>query len=306
LEHKEKHLFCFGFGYCCEYLTDILQKDGWRISGTTRDPEKRKDLRSRGIQAHLFDVDVPLLDPLYIMRDVTHILISTPPSEAGDPTFRMHAHDIEQLQNLEWVGYLSTTGSYGDQGGEWVDESTPARPTTKRGSRRLKSEEQWLSLHHHYNVPTHIFRLAGIYGPGRSAIDSIRSGIARRIDKPGHAFSRIHVDDIANILLASISQPKAGEIYNLCDDVPAPSHEVILYACELLGVEPPPLIPYDKVDLAPITQSFYADNKRVRNDKIKNDLGVRLKYESYHEGLKACLEASSDNVMTPFDMTNRG
>lgn len=306
MEQKNKHLFCFGFGYCSEYLTSGLQQDGWRISGTTRDPEKRKELRSRGIQAHLFDFDVPLLDPLYMMRDVTHILISTPPSEDGDPTFNIHAHDIQQLQNLEWVGYLSTTGSYGDRGGEWVDENTPPRPTTRRGSRRLKAEDQWLSLYKNYNIPTHIFRLAGIYGPGRSAIDSVRSGIARRIDKPGHAFSRIHVDDIVNVLLASIVNPKMGEIYNLCDDVPAPSHEVILYACELLGVQPPPLIPYDKVDLAPITQSFYADNKRVHNDKIKKELGVRLKYENYQQGLKACLEASDEHRSSPFDLTNRG
>ena len=300
MDNKEKHLFCFGFGYCCEYLMSSLQQEGWRISGTTRDPDKRRELRSRGVQAHLFDYDVPLLDPLYIMRDVTHILISTPPSEAGDPTFTMHAHDIEQLQNLEWLGYLSTTGAYGDRDGGWVDENTPPRPTTKRGSRRLKAEEQWLSTHQNYNVPTHIFRLAGIYGPGRSAIDSVRSGIARRIDKPGHAFSRIHVEDIVNILLASIEHPKSGEIYNVCDDLPAPSHEVILYACELLGVEPPPLLPYDKVDLAPITQSFYTDNKRVRNDKIKNDLGVRLMYEDYKKGLEACLEVSNLKSFSPF------
>ena len=278
------------------------------MSGTTRDPDKRKELRSRGIQAHLFDFDVPLLDPLYMMRDVTHILISTPPSELGDPTFTMHAGDISQLKNLEWLGYLSTTGAYGDRGGGWVDETTTPRPTTKRGSRRLKAEEQWLSLLSAHNIPTHIFRLAGIYGPGRSAIDSVRAGIARRIDKPGHAFSRIHVEDIIQVLYASIEQPKAGEIYNLCDDLSAPSHEVILYACELLGVEPPPLIHYDKVDLAPITQSFYADNKCVRNDKIKNDLGVRLRYEDYKHGLKACLEEGKSETGVPelFDLPYRG
>ncbi len=306
MEQKDKHLFCFGFGYCCEYLTSVLQEDSWRISGTTRDPDKRKELRSRGIQAHLFDFEVPLLDPLYMMRDVTHILVSTPPSEEGDPTFNMHAHDIVKLPNLEWIGYLSTTGAYGDRNGEWVDENTPPRPTTKRGSRRLKAEDQWLSLNKNYDLPTHIFRLAGIYGPGRSAIDSVRSGIARRIDKPGHAFSRIHVEDIINVLLASIAHPKAGEIYNLCDDAPAPSHEVILYACELLGVQPPPLIPYDKVDLAPITQSFYTDNKRIRNNKIKNDLGVCLKYANYKQGLKSCLDASESFINAPFDMTDRG
>lgn len=295
MEQNGKHLFCFGFGYCCEYLTAALQQDGWRISGTTRDPEKRKFLRSRGIQAHLFDFDVPLLDPLYMMRDVTHILISTPPDGEGDPTFNMHAHDIEQLENLEWLAYLSTTGAYGDRNGAWVDENTPPRPTTKRGSRRLKAEEQWMSVFKTHNVPSHIFRLAGIYGPGRSAIESVRSGIARRIDKPGHAFSRIHVDDIISVLLASMAQIRPGEVYNLCDDEPAPSHEVISYACHLLGVEPPPLIAYDKVDLAPITQSFYADNKRVHNDKIKNELGVCLKYANYKDGLQSCFERMNED-----------
>lgn len=291
----DKHLFCFGFGYCCEFLAPALLQQGWRVSGTTRDPEKRKFLRSQGIQAHLFDDDVPLLDPLYMMRDVTHILISTPPSEGGDPAFNMHAHDIAQLSSLEWLGYLSTTGSYGDRGGAWVDEDTPPRPTTKRGSRRLKAEDQWLSLLQKYNVPVHIFRLAGIYGYGRSALDSVQSGIARRIDKQGHAFSRIHIDDIVQVLQASIANSCAGDIYNLCDDNPAPSHEVISYACQLLGVEPPALISFEDADLAPITRSFYADNKRVRNDKIKQKLGVELLHPDYKSGLNACLRESSDS-----------
>lgn len=290
----EKHLFCFGYGYSCDYLGHaLMQEGGWRVSGTTRDSDKKKELRARGVNAHLFDLDVPLPDPLYMMRDVTHLLISTPPSDEGDPTFNIHAHDIAQLPNLRWVGYLSTTGSYGDRGGNWVDESSEARPTTKRGSRRLKAEEQWLSLFHAQNLPVHIFRLAGIYGPGRSALDSIRSGVARRIDKPGHAFSRIHVEDIVQILRASMENVHPGEIYNVCDDMPAPSHEVIDYACKLLGIESPPLLPYDKADLAPITQSFYKDNKRVRNDKIKRDLGVELRYKNYKQGLEGCLETEN-------------
>lgn len=290
----EKHLFCFGYGYSCDYLGHaLMQEGGWRVSGTTRDSDKKKELRARGVNAHLFDFDVPLPDPLYMMRDVTHLLISTPPSDEGDPTFNIHAHDIAQLPNLRWVGYLSTTGSYGDRGGNWVDESSEARPTTKRGSRRLKAEEQWLSLFHAQNLPVHIFRLAGIYGPGRSALDSIRSGVARRIDKPGHAFSRIHVEDIVQILRASMENVHPGEIYNVCDDMPAPSHEVIDYACKLLGIESPPLLPYDKADLAPITQSFYKDNKRVRNDKIKRDLGVELRYKNYKQGLEGCLETEN-------------
>jgi len=287
---SNKHLFCFGYGYSCDYLGASLKQQGWAISGTTRDRDKRASLREMGVKAYLFDYETPLADPLYMMRDVTHVLISTPPNDDGDPTFLAHAQDILKLPNIEWVGYLSTTSTYGDRDGGWVDEASEARPSTKRGSRRLRAEDQWLSLYANHNVPVHIFRLAGIYGPGRSALDSVRSGIARRIDKPGQAFSRIHVEDIVQTLLASMKAPRAGEVYNVCDDMPAPSHEVIYYACSLLGIEPPPLLPFDRADLAPITRSFYTDNKRVRNDKIKIELGVRLKYPHYKAGLKACAD----------------
>lgn len=294
LESTEKHLFCFGYGYSCDYIGhELMRRGGWRVSGTTRDPDKRKDLRARGVRAHLFDYDAPLPDPLYMLRDVTHLLICTPPSSDGDPSFNLHAQDILDLPKLEWVGYLSTTSPYGDRGGKWVDETSEARPITKRGAKRLDIERQWLSLFQTYQLPVHIFRLAGIYGPGRSALDSVRSGIARRIDKPDHVFSRIHVEDLAHILLASMSARKAGEIYNICDDMPAPSHEVIGYACSLLGIKSPPLQRFDEADLAPITISFYADNKRVRNDKIKKELGIKLKYSSYKEGLQGCLDAEN-------------
>ena len=297
MEQNDKHLFCFGYGYSCEHLgRSLMQRGGWTVSGTTRDSERKKELRARGVRACLFDIDVPLPDLLYMMRDVTHILVSTPPTDEGDPTFNIHAHDIMNLPKLEWVGYLSTTGPYGDRGGNWVDETSEVRPTTKRGSRRLKAEEQWMSFAKHHGLPVHVFRLAGIYGPGRSALDSIRSGVARRIHKEGHAFSRIHVEDIVQILQASMASPTPGEIYNVCDDCPAPSHEVIDYACQLLGLESPPLIPFDEVDLAPITRSFYADNKRVRNDKIKTELGVDLKYKTFKEGLNACLAEQDEEA----------
>ncbi|MBK6895965.1 MAG: SDR family oxidoreductase [Alphaproteobacteria bacterium] len=301
---SQKHLFCFGHGYCCDYLGhELIEKEGWKISGTTRDPDKKNILRERGIRPFTFDETHPLADPLYILRDVTHILISTPPAEEGDPTFVMHAADICQLPGIEWIGYLSTTGAYGDRGGGWVDETSEVRPTTIRGTRRARAEEQWLSLHKSHKLPVHVFRLAGIYGPGRSALDSVRAGVARRIDKPGHAFSRIHVEDIVQVLRASIARPAPGQIYNLCDDEPVPSHVVIDYACKLLKLPSPPLIPFDKVDLAPITRSFYADNKRVSNEKIKKALGVELKYKSYREGLEACLAAEKSAISTLRDYT---
>ncbi len=291
-----KKLFCFGYGYTSEYVGHALRESDpsnteWAIAGTTRDPVKRQALRKRGIDAHVFDIDQPLPDPAYIFDGVTHMLISAPPGDAGDPAFIAHAADILQIPSLRWLGYLSTTGVYGNRGGDWVDESSEIRPSSKRGSRRAKAEDQWLSLYKQDRLPVHIFRLAGIYGPGRSALDSVRAGVARRIDKPGHAFSRIHVEDIVNVLLSSMRNPQGNEAYNVCDDNPAPSHEVIAHACTLLKRPVPPLIPYKEADLAPITRSFYADNKRVSNEKIKKALGVDLKYRSYREGLEACLDA---------------
>ena len=288
---QQNKLFCFGYGYSCDYLGHDLSAQGWQIAGTTRNVEKREQLKARGIDAHLFDHDCPLPDPLFTLQDVTHLVISTPPGDEGDPAFLMHAHDILKLENLQWIGYLSTTGVYGDRGGEWVDETSEIRPNSQRGSRRVQAEEQWLSLVKSNDLPVHIFRLAGIYGPGRSALDSIRAGVARRIEKPGHAFSRIHVEDISGILQASMERPNAGAAYNVCDDLAAPSHEVIAHACELLTKPVPPLIPFEEADLSPMARSFYADNKRVHNKRIKEELGVDLKYKNYIDGLQACLEA---------------
>lgn len=289
------HLFCFGYGYTCNHLGDRLRREGWRISGTTRDNDKKADLRARGIKAWLFDYQKPLGDPAVFLDGVTHLLISTPPDDDGDPAFNIHANDILDIPSLRWVGYLSSTSVYGDRAGSTVDESTVAEPSSKRGSRRARAEAQWLSLYHERGLPVHIFRLAGIYGPGRSAIDTIRAGLARRIDKPGQTFSRIHVDDIAEVLRASMMKPNPGAIYNIADDCPAPSHEVIAYACELLGMPVPPLIPYEEADLTPMARSFYSDNKRVRNERVKTELGVTLKYPDYRSGLRACLEEDARN-----------
>jgi nucleoside-diphosphate-sugar epimerase len=287
-----KKLFCFGYGYTCDYLGhELLRRGGWNVAGTTRDPEKRDLLKGRNVDAHLFDHKHPLADPDLILRGTTHLLISTPPDDEGDPSFVMHAQDILSIPTIEWVGYLSTTGVYGDREGEWVDETQRVQPSSRRGSRRAKAEEQWLSLFRDDNLPVHIFRLAGIYGPGRSALDSVRAGVARRINKEGHSFARIHVEDIVQVLLASFEKQAPGEIYNVSDDLPAPSHEVITYACELLGRPLPPMVEFDDANLAPITRSFYMDNRRVKNDKIKSDLGIVLKYPDFHKGLESCLDA---------------
>lgn len=296
-----KRLFCFGYGYTCDFLGRALlagaQAKGqeWTLAGTTRDSAKRSALRSMGIDAYLFDTDRPLGDPLLMMKGVTHLLISTPPDQEGDVVHRLHQDDIARMPDLEWVGYLSTTGVYGDRDGQWVDENTEIAPDTIRGTRRSIAEKKWFSMYKGgRKLPVHIFRLAGIYGPGRSAIDSIRAGVARRIIKPGHAFSRIHVEDIVQTLIASFDAPAPGQIYNVVDDEAAPSHEVLAYASRLLGKDPPPLIRFEDANLAPITLSFYSDNKRVRNTKIKTDLGVKLKYPNYRQGLEGCLKAEQD------------
>lgn len=287
-----KKLFCFGYGYVAQALAETLKKQDpeWVIAGTTRDLEKLRALRARGIQMYLFDDDHPLDDPLMALEGTTHMLLSVPPTDNGDPAFTHHADDLLRIDTIKWAGLLSSTSVYGDRDGGWVDETGEQRPTNKRGSRRALAEAQWLSMHANERMPVHIFRLAGIYGPGRSALDAVRAGNSRRIDKPGHAFNRVHVDDIVQVLQASMALPNPGRAYNVADDMPAPSHALIARACELMGLPVPPLIPFDSVDQAPIARSFYLDNKRVKNDRIKDELGVKLKYPDYITGLAACAE----------------
>lgn len=289
-----RKLFCFGYGYTAEALAKILKPQGWKIVGTTTDPEKRDRMEAEGITAYLFDPTRPLPDTEEAFIGVTHMLFSIPPSEQGDPVYEAHGFDIASIRTLLWAGYLSTTGVYGDHGGNWIDEETPLAPTSRRGSLRQKAEEEWQSLAEFNDLPLHIFRLSGIYGPGRSVIESVQAGTAKRIDKPGHVFNRMHIDDIAATLAASIEKPKPGSIYNLADDMPAPSEELIAHACNLIGIEPPPLTPFSAAELAPMARSFYKDNKRVKNDKIKNELGVTLKFPDYKSGLEDCLRAARE------------
>lgn len=288
----QKRLFCFGYGYTADFLGRMLQSQGdWSLGGTTRTMPKRQALRENGIDAYIFDTYRPLHDPQLMMKNTTHLLISTPTDQDGDLVYRIHENDIARMPNLKWVGYLSTLGVYGDRDGAVVDETTELRPSSIRGSRRVRAEGDWLSMFKDYGLPVHIFRLAGIYGPGRSAIDSVRAGISRRILKPGHAFSRVHVEDVVQTIMASFNSPNPGSVYNVVDDEAAASHEVIAYACRLLGRDPPPLVPFDEANLSPMTLSFYSENKRVKNDRIKVDLGVQLKYPNYRVGLEACLKA---------------
>ena len=214
----------------------------------------------------------------------THLLISAGPDQEGDPVLRELRDEIAK-RDFEWVGYLSTTGVYGDHQGDWVDEDTPLTPSTRRGQWRAAAEAEWQGM----NLPLHIFRIAGIYGPGRGPFSKVRAGTARRIIKDGQVFSRIHVEDIAQVVAASIAQPNAGAVYNLCDNDPAPPQDVISYAAELLGMPLPAAIDYDTADMTPMARSFYAESKRVKNDRIKDELGIVLKYPDYRAGLQALL-----------------
>ena len=281
------HLFCFGLGYTARALARSLANDGWTIAGTTRTEARRAALAAEGIEAHLFGRDHPLADARELLDRATHVVTSIPPDEAGDPVLDHHQSDLRRAPALAWVGYLGTTGVYGDRGGDWVDETDPPAPTMPRTRRRVVAEGRWLAS----GLPVHIFRLAGIYGPGRSALDSVRTGTARRIVKPAQVFGRVHVDDIVQVLRASIARPHPWAIYNVADDEPAPPQDVITHAAELLGVPPPPEIAYESAELSPMARTFYADNRRVANDRIKQELGVELRYPSYREGLQALLAA---------------
>ena len=284
-------LFCFGLGFSARALAERLAEVGWALAGTTRSPEKAAELRAAGIEAALFDRDRPL-DPA-ALAGTTHLLVSIAPGEKGDPVLDCHGADIAALPDLQWIGYLSTTGVYGDWQGAEVDETSELRGAKGRNLRRIQAEAAWLALQAEKGLPVHVFRLAGIYGPGRSALDQVRAGRARRIDKPGHLFSRIHVEDIARVLLASMARPNPGRIYNVCDDEPAAAAEVTAYACRLLGVEPPPLIALEDAEMSPMALSFWQDNRLVSNRRLHQELGVTLAYPDYRAGLEAILAAES-------------
>ncbi|MCV6598217.1 MAG: SDR family oxidoreductase [Mangrovicoccus sp.] len=291
-----KHLFVFGYGYSAAALGELLIPQGWKVSGTTRRAEKAARLAENGVQALIWPGAEPDLS------DVTHLLISAAPEVSPAPAPKTGGDSVlaalySQLTTiapaLEWAGYLSTTGVYGDHQGDWVDETTPLSPATARGQARVAAEAAWQDLAAKTGMALHVFRLAGIYGPGRGPFAKVRAGRARRIVKPGQVFSRIHVEDIAQVLAASIARPRPGAIYNLCDDDPAPPQDVIAHAAQLLALPLPPEEPWDQAEMTPMARSFYAESKKVRNDLIKEELGVRLRYPDYRAGLAALLAAET-------------
>ncbi|MBL4915924.1 SDR family oxidoreductase [Szabonella alba] len=273
-------LLSLGHGYSAQALARLLLPQGWQVIGTTRSAVKAADLAATGVEPLIWPGE-PIAPAL---ARATHILSSIAPGAGGDPLLAAHRDEIAAAAP-RWAGYLSTTGVYGDHQGSWVDETTPLTAGTQRGKWRIKAEAEWQAL----GLPLHIFRLAGIYGPGRGPFAKLREGSARRIVKPGQVFSRIHVEDIAQVLAASIARPDPGAVYNLCDDDPAPPEDVIDHAAHLLGLPSPPAEDWDSAEMTPMARSFYAESKRVRNDRIKRDLGIRLLYPDYRSGLAALL-----------------
>lgn len=265
--------FCFGFGYVARHLAAHADA----VAGTVRTAATRPGAYVMGADGVLDK------DGLAALEAASHVLVSIPPDEEGaDAAWRYHAR---ALRGKAWIGYLSTTGVYGDHRGAWVDEDSPLLATESRSLRRIEAERHWREC------GAHIFRLAGIYGEGRNALDKVRDGTARRIHKEGQHFSRIHVADIVQALLASAAAPRPGETYNLADDEPAPAHEVVAHACRLLGQELPPLIPFEAAGLSGVARSFYSGNRRISNCKIKNELGISLCYPTYREGLASILHS---------------
>ena len=289
-------LLSLGHGYSARALVPLLP--GWRVIGTTRSAEKARALEAQGVEPRLFPGDDLRAD----IAGATHLLTSiapdgepepdAPPSRpVADPVLRaLRGAIAEAAPRLAWAGYLSTTGVYGDHGGGWVDEDAPLAPATARGEARVRAEAEWRAVP---GLPLHVFRLAGIYGPGRGPFAKLRAGTARRIVKPGQVFSRIHVDDVAATLRASIERPEPGAVYNVCDDAPAPPQDVIADAARLLGLPVPPEVPFEEAELSPMARSFYAESKRVRNDRIRA-LGVRLRHPDHRSGLRAILAAEGE------------
>ncbi len=280
------HILCFGLGFTAGTLAERLARRGWTVSATSRSAAGAQAIAALGYRGLVFDGSKPL--PPEAFDGVTHVIDSAPPGDDGDPVLRQHARDFAaRARQFRWVAYLSTTGVYGDHGGGLVTEDTPLTPNTERGHKRLLAETQWLGLWREHALPVQIFRLAGIYGPGRNQLLSLLDGSAKRVIKPGQVFSRIHVEDIANTLEASIANPRPGRAYNVCDDEACPPQDVVEFGARLLGLPVPPDVPIESAQLSPMTKSFYADSKRVSNARIVTELGVRLSYPTYREGLTA-------------------
>jgi nucleoside-diphosphate-sugar epimerase len=285
-------LLCLGLGYCARHYAAQFGARFDRIVGTTRDPAQSRaggeERTLRPVELLEFDGRTASPDLLAATAAADAVLVSAAPDEHGDPVLAALAQPLAAATRLATIVYLSTIGVYGDHGGAWIDETAPARPVTPRGQERVDAENAWRALGAGRGTPVAILRLAGIYGPGQNALENVRHGRARRIVKPGQVFNRIHVDDIAQAIDAAFAR-RADGAFNLADDEPSPPGDPIAFAADLIGVAPPPEIPFSEAQktMSPMALSFYGESKRARNDRLKRVLGVTLRYPTYREGLRA-------------------
>jgi nucleoside-diphosphate-sugar epimerase len=277
-------LFILGFGYSARHFVRRFGGAFSHIAGTVRDPAKRDDLA--GIEVHPFSGSRPARETVERICDADVLLVSVPPGSGGDPAIAAFA-DVLAAGRQRKIIYLSTIGVYGDHAGSWVDESTPPQAALDRTRMRLAAEQAWTDVG---RGDVAILRLAGIYGPGRNALVTLRTGTARRIIKPGQVFNRIHTDDIASAIMAAVHHQGSGT-WNVCDDEPAPPQDVIAYAAELMGVAPPPEEAFETAEMSAMARSFYASSARVSNAKLKRELGVTLAHPTYRHGLDALWRA---------------
>ncbi len=281
----EARLVVIGCGYSASAFLALSVAAG--LGGavaTTRHAGRFAEIRALGAEPIAFDGSAPVPALAEAIRRATHLVVSAPPDGEGDPLLRQHADDIAAAKDLAWIGYYSTIGVYGDHDGGWIDESAPLAATSERGGRRIETEADWLGLGGRIGVPVTVLRLAGIYGPGRNGLKNLAEGTAKRVIKPGQVFNRIHVDDIAAATQLAAVQ-RAGGMFNLCDDEPAPPQDVVSYAAGLMGIAPPPEVPFDEAEMTPMARSFYSDNKRVSNRAVKEKLGFTFRYPTYRPAL---------------------
>ncbi|HEV7277726.1 MAG TPA: SDR family oxidoreductase [Devosiaceae bacterium] len=282
------NIFFFGMGYSSLATARALHGSDpdLSVAGTTRTEDGAELLAETAYHIHVFDGVGPGATLAPDLRRSTHVVQSIPPDDAGDPVLRLHGDTLDGARDLQWLCYFSTVGVYGNFDGAWVDEASPTRPVNARSQKRVEVEADWRAYAEARGLPLLILRLAGIYGPGRSAFDRLREGTARRIVKPGQVFNRIHVEDIGRVTALAARQ-RLGGTFNLADDEPAPPQDLVAHAAALLDVPPPPEIPFETAEMTPMARSFYSDNKRVSNRAIKQALDIELLYPTYRQGLAA-------------------
>jgi nucleoside-diphosphate-sugar epimerase len=284
-------IFFFGYGYTASHVAQLLRPEGWEMAGTTRTQDKVKRMWAQGVEPHIWSADQGTLEaPLRVFNNVTHILHGMQPNQNGDAVLKTHFKVFQKIApNLKWYGYISSTSVYGDTHGEYATEDFAPNPTTARGKLRLRVERRHQQLYKKANLPLHIFRVGAIYGPARGAIRRVSAGDASLVHKEGHLTSRIHVEDLAQILKASMDNPNPGSIYNCVDDLPTGQEVPLDFAYDLLGKPKPAVVDFEDVkdQLPPARNKFYEESRRVSNAKVKSELGVKFKYPTYKEGYEA-------------------